>query len=143
MIEDKGFLVSAAQIATVEARFVPPPHVLLRPLSPPSPPTCSTSLHSNSYPIFSRPSPAGQVLTDRHNTILNLLNGAPGIPSAFDMVLSPQQVLSVAAPFISGGCDPVASLGLTRKSCRSFCLSPLSRDRPPSEAYAVAQRPQH
>ena len=32
------------------------------------------------------------------------------------MVLTPQQVLSVAAPFISGGCDPVAALGLTRTS---------------------------
>jgi hypothetical protein len=31
------------------------------------------------------------------------------------MVLTPQQVLSVAAPFLSGGCDPVAALGLTRK----------------------------
>ena len=31
------------------------------------------------------------------------------------MVLSPQQVLSVAAPFISGGCDPATALGLTRE----------------------------
>lgn len=40
--------------------------------------------------------------------------GGSSIPSAFDMVLTPQQVLSVAVPFISGGCDPVAALGLTR-----------------------------
>ncbi|WVW84033.1 hypothetical protein I302_106061 [Kwoniella bestiolae CBS 10118] len=49
----------------------------------------------------------------RHNTVLNTLNGGPSIPNAFDMVLTPQQVLSVAAPFVSGGCDPVAALGLT------------------------------
>jgi hypothetical protein len=45
-----------------------------------------------------------------------LIIGGSSIPSAFDMVLTPQQVLSVAAPFISGGCDPVAALGLTRTS---------------------------
>jgi len=62
---------------------------------------------------------AAQITTveGRHNTVLNLLNGGSSVPNAIDMVLSPQQVLSVAAPFISGGCDPVAALGLTRKSC--------------------------
>ncbi|WVQ99587.1 hypothetical protein IAU59_006723 [Kwoniella sp. CBS 9459] len=49
----------------------------------------------------------------RHNTVLNTFNSGSSIPNAFDMVLTPQQVLSVAAPFISGGCDPVAALGLT------------------------------
>ncbi|KAK6909974.1 hypothetical protein I203_104000 [Kwoniella mangroviensis CBS 8507] len=49
----------------------------------------------------------------RHNTVLNTLNGRSSVPNAFDMVLTPQQVLSVAAPFVSGGCDPVAALGLT------------------------------
>ncbi|OCF38414.1 hypothetical protein I317_07810 [Kwoniella heveanensis CBS 569] len=39
--------------------------------------------------------------------------GGSSVPNAFDMVLTPQQVLSVAAPIISGGCDPVAALGLT------------------------------
>ena len=38
------------------------------------------------------------------------------------MVLTPQQVLSVAAPFVSGGCDPVEALGLTRR------LSPLHQE---------------
>ncbi|WVQ80817.1 hypothetical protein IAT38_002924 [Cryptococcus sp. DSM 104549] len=58
---------------------------------------------------------AAQITTveSRHNTVLNLFNSGSSVPNAFDMVLSPQQVLSVAAPFVSGGCDPVAALGLT------------------------------
>ena len=31
------------------------------------------------------------------------------------MVLTPQQVLSVAAPFVSSGCDPAVALGLQRE----------------------------
>ncbi|WWC62098.1 uncharacterized protein I303_104688 [Kwoniella dejecticola CBS 10117] len=68
LIGDKGLLVSAAEITTVESR---------------------------------------------HNTVLNTLNGGSAVPNAFDMVLTPQQILSVAAPFVAGGCDPVAALGLT------------------------------
>ncbi|ORX35802.1 ferritin-like domain-domain-containing protein [Kockovaella imperatae] len=57
---------------------------------------------------------AAEILTveARHSSQLNAFNGGSSIPNAFDMVLSPQQVLSVAAPFISGGCDPMAALGL-------------------------------
>ncbi|WVF71281.1 hypothetical protein IAT40_006084 [Kwoniella sp. CBS 6097] len=68
LIGDKALLVSAAEIATVEAR---------------------------------------------HNTVLNTFNSGSSVPNTFDMILTPQQVLSVAAPFISGGCDPEAALGLT------------------------------
>lgn len=50
---------------------------------------------------------AASILTveARHQTILNLLLGGSTIPSAFDMVLSPPQVLSTAAQFITSGCD--------------------------------------
>ncbi|CAE7120931.1 unnamed protein product [Rhizoctonia solani] len=49
---------------------------------------------------------AGTILTDeaRHQTVLNMLNGGVAIPSAFDVALSPSQVLSIAGGFISG-CD--------------------------------------
>jgi len=49
---------------------------------------------------------AGTILTDeaRHQTVLNMLNGGVAIPAAFDMALSPSQVLALAGPFISG-CD--------------------------------------
>lgn len=41
----------------------------------------------------------------RHQSILNVLSGTgSAIPQAFDMPLSPQQVLAIASPFISG-CD--------------------------------------
>ncbi|TYJ54115.1 hypothetical protein B9479_005211 [Cryptococcus floricola] len=58
---------------------------------------------------------AAQITTveSRHNTVLNLFNSGSSVANAFDMALSPQQVLSIAAPFVSGGCDPVAALGLT------------------------------
>ncbi|QRV87813.1 cytochrome b2 (L-lactate ferricytochrome C oxidoreductase) protein [Ceratobasidium sp. AG-Ba] len=49
---------------------------------------------------------AGTILTDeaRHQTVLNMLNGGVAIPSAFDIALSPSQVLALAGGFISG-CD--------------------------------------
>ncbi|KAH7103028.1 ferritin-like domain-containing protein [Auriculariales sp. MPI-PUGE-AT-0066] len=49
---------------------------------------------------------AGSILTieARHNTILHILNGGVSIPQAFDFAFSPEQVLAIAGPFISG-CD--------------------------------------
>jgi len=49
---------------------------------------------------------AASILTieARHQTMLNLMNGATHIPQAFDVALSPSQVLAIAGPFISG-CD--------------------------------------
>jgi hypothetical protein len=57
---------------------------------------------------------AGSILTveARHQTILNVLNGGSAIPQAFDIPFSPQQVLAVASPFISG-CD----VGITGTYC--------------------------
>ncbi|KAJ4472005.1 ferritin-like domain-containing protein [Lentinula aciculospora] len=51
---------------------------------------------------------AGSILTveARHQTILNVLSGTgTAIPSAFDLALTPSEVLAVAAPFFSGTCD--------------------------------------
>jgi hypothetical protein len=49
---------------------------------------------------------AASILTveARHQTILNVLGGATSIPQAFDIALSPPQVLAIASGFISG-CD--------------------------------------
>jgi len=49
---------------------------------------------------------AATVLTveARHQTLLNTLNGGSAIPQAFDQALTPQQILSLAAPLITG-CD--------------------------------------
>ncbi|KAG8729556.1 hypothetical protein FRC10_003809 [Ceratobasidium sp. 414] len=49
---------------------------------------------------------AGTILTSeaRHQTMLNVLNGGVAIPAAFDVALSPPQVLAIAGGFISG-CD--------------------------------------
>jgi len=49
---------------------------------------------------------AATILTteSRHQSLLNILNGGMAIPQAFDQALTPQQVLALAAPFISG-CD--------------------------------------
>jgi Ferritin-like domain len=49
---------------------------------------------------------AATILTTeaRHQSLLNTLNGGTGVPQAFDQALSPQQVLALASPFISG-CD--------------------------------------
>ena len=51
---------------------------------------------------------AGSILTveARHQTILNLLSGnGTAIPSAFDIALSPNEVLALASPFLDGPCD--------------------------------------
>lgn len=51
---------------------------------------------------------AASILTveARHQTMLNVLNGAgSAIPGAFDIPLSPSQVLAIAGPFIQPGCD--------------------------------------
>jgi hypothetical protein len=62
---------------------------------------------------------AGSILTveARHQTILNVLSGTgTAIPSAFDIALTPSEVLALATPFFSGPCDlgvpanPVLSL---------------------------------
>jgi len=49
---------------------------------------------------------AATILTTeaRHQSLLNTLNGGTAVPQAFDQALSPQQVLALASPFISG-CD--------------------------------------
>lgn len=50
---------------------------------------------------------AGSILTveARHQTILNILSGTgTAIPSAFDLAMTPSEVLAIASPFISG-CD--------------------------------------
>lgn len=53
------------------------------------------------------------------------------MPSPFDMVLTPEQVLSVAAPFISGGCGPAAALGLIRRSL-AHRIRPAERSATPA-----------
>lgn len=51
---------------------------------------------------------AASILTveARHQTILNLLSpGGTAIPSAFDLALTPSEVLALAGPFFDGPCD--------------------------------------
>jgi hypothetical protein len=51
---------------------------------------------------------AGSILTveARHQTILNIMsNNGTAIPSAFDIGLTPNEVLALASPFIDGPCD--------------------------------------
>ncbi|KAF5390407.1 hypothetical protein D9757_005275 [Collybiopsis confluens] len=48
---------------------------------------------------------AGSILTveARHQTVLNILSGSgTAIPSAFDLAMTPSEVLAIASPFISG-----------------------------------------
>lgn len=54
---------------------------------------------------------AASILTveARHQTLLNIMSGASSIPAAFDIPMTPQEVLSIAGGFIDGPCD----LGLT------------------------------
>ncbi|KAK4686881.1 hypothetical protein P7C73_g3243, partial [Tremellales sp. Uapishka_1] len=89
LIDDKSLLVSAAEIVTVEARH----NTILNTFN-----STSTSClrHGTRSKLTAVHSPEGSA-----------------IANAFDMVLTPQQVLSVAAPFISGDCDPATALGLT------------------------------
>lgn len=52
---------------------------------------------------------AGSILSieARHSTILNVLSAGGAIPSAFDIALSPSEILAIASPFIdpSSPCD--------------------------------------
>ena len=52
-------------------------------------------------------SAAASILTieARHQSFLNILNGASAIPQAFDIALTPPQVLALAGGFITSGCD--------------------------------------
>ncbi|KAJ7265892.1 ferritin-like domain-containing protein [Mycena haematopus] len=65
---------------------------------------------------------AASILTveARHQTLLNILAGASSIPSAFDVALTPQEVLSIAAGFITGPCDtgitPTNALTITNSN---------------------------
>ncbi|KAF8338946.1 uncharacterized protein EI90DRAFT_3118017 [Cantharellus anzutake] len=54
---------------------------------------------------------AASILTieARHQSILNVLNRGSSIAAAFDMALSPSQVLAMAGPFISGS-NPVLTV---------------------------------
>jgi len=62
-------------------------------------------------PLVNNPSllvAAGSILTveARHQTILNLLSSnGTAIPSAFDIGLTPNEVLTLASPFFDGPCD--------------------------------------
>jgi len=49
---------------------------------------------------------AASILTveARHQSVLNILNSGTAIPQAFDVALTPSEVLAIAGPFISG-CD--------------------------------------
>lgn len=51
---------------------------------------------------------AGSILTveARHQTILNIMSSnGTAIPSAFDIGLTPNEVLALASPFFDGPCD--------------------------------------
>ena len=67
--------------------------------------------HLVSDPVLLTDAASIMTVEARHQTILNVLNGGTAIPQAFDIPFSPEQVLAVASPFISG-CD----LGITRTS---------------------------
>lgn len=56
---------------------------------------------------------AASILTieARHQTFLNILNGASGIPQPFDIALTPPQVLALAGGFIQD-CDVEGALGI-------------------------------
>jgi hypothetical protein len=61
---------------------------------------------------------AASILTieARHQTFLNTLNGGSAVPQAFDIALSPDQVLSIAGGFIQGcslGIEPSPTLTIT------------------------------
>jgi len=47
----------------------------------------------------------------RHQSFLNTIAGATNIPQAFDVALTPQDVLSIAGAFVSG-CDVAGQLGI-------------------------------
>lgn len=62
---------------------------------------------------------AASILTveARHQTMLNILAGSVSIPQAFDIPLTPQEVLSIAGGFITGTCNtgitPTTTLTIT------------------------------
>ena len=59
---------------------------------------------------------AGSILTveARHQTILNILSSSgTAIPDAFDIPLTPSEVLALAGPFFDGACDT----GIPGKCC--------------------------
>ena len=63
---------------------------------------------------------AASILTieARHQSFLNVLNGANAIPQAFDIPLTPPQVLALAGGFIQGcdlGITPNAALAITNQ----------------------------
>jgi len=65
---------------------------------------------------------AGSILTveARHSTLLNVFSGqGSSIPSAFDLGLTPQEILGIAGGFIDGPCDlgltPTNTLTITNK----------------------------
>lgn len=63
---------------------------------------------------------AGSILTveARHQTILNVLGTGTAIPQAFDFAFTPNEVLALAGPFISGcdlGVKPNPPLAVTNK----------------------------
>lgn len=69
---------------------------------------------------------AASILTveARHQTIHNLLAGGTSISTAFDLALTPNQVLAIASPFISG-CDLGIAGTCTKNSGRlSNVLTP-------------------
>jgi len=64
---------------------------------------------------------AGSILTveARHQTVLNILSGTgTAVPAAFDIALTPPEVLALAGPFIDGPCD----LGVPRGFLRYYFL---------------------
>jgi hypothetical protein len=67
---------------------------------------------------------AASILTveARHQTVLNILSGASAVPSAFDIPLTPSEVLALAGPFISG-CD-VGISGMSYKVSPFYFAEP-------------------
>ncbi|KAJ7122908.1 ferritin-like domain-containing protein [Mycena epipterygia] len=61
-------------------------------------------------PIFLDAAASILTIEARHQTVLNILSGTgSAIPQAFDIPLTPQEVLSIAGGFVDGPCD----LGIT------------------------------
>lgn len=71
-------------------------------------------------PIFLDAAASILTIEARHQTMLNILAGASSIPQAFDIPLTPQETLSIAAGFIKGPCDvgivPTNALAVTNTS---------------------------